>query len=87
MITLLVKQGKEIQEPYKIMERIEEFYSELYDSDEASCHNNTHIPRISTTNNGMGNGSCAEENEQKKREKIKLALKHWRQEMKPLRNN
>ena len=33
MITLLDKQGKEIQEQYKIMERIEEFYSELYDSD------------------------------------------------------
>ena len=28
MITLLDKQGKEIQEQYKIMERIEEFYSE-----------------------------------------------------------
>ena len=35
MITLLDKQGKEIQEQGKIMERIEEFYSELYDSDQA----------------------------------------------------
>ncbi len=35
MITLLDKQGKEIQEQVKIMERIEEFYSELYDSDQA----------------------------------------------------
>ena len=35
MITLLDKQGKEIQEKYNIMERIQEFYSELYDSDEA----------------------------------------------------
>ena len=35
MITLLDKQGKEIQEKYTIMERIQEFYSELYDSDEA----------------------------------------------------
>ena len=34
MITLLDKQGKEIQEQDKIMERIEEFYSELYDSDQ-----------------------------------------------------
>ena len=34
-ITLLDKQGKEIQEQDKIMERIEEFYSELYDSDQA----------------------------------------------------
>ena len=35
MITQLDKQGKEIQEQDKIMERIEEFYSELYDSDQA----------------------------------------------------
>ena len=35
MITLLDKQGKEIQEQDKIMERIEAFYSELYDSDQA----------------------------------------------------
>ena len=34
MITLLDKQGKEIQEQYMIMERIEEFSSELYDSDQ-----------------------------------------------------
>ena len=35
MITLLDKQCKEIQEQDKIMKRIEEFYSELYDSDQA----------------------------------------------------
>ncbi len=35
MITLLDKQGREIQEQDKIMERIEEFYSELFDSDHA----------------------------------------------------
>ena len=35
MITLLDKQGKYIQEQYKIMARIVEFYSELYDSDQA----------------------------------------------------
>ena len=36
MITLLDKQGKEIQEHDKmIMERIDEFYSELYNSDQA----------------------------------------------------
>ena len=35
MITLLDKQVKEIQEQEKIMESIEEFYSELYDSDQA----------------------------------------------------
>ena len=35
MITLLDKHGKEIQEQDKTMERIEEFYSEFYDSDQA----------------------------------------------------
>ena len=35
MITLLDKQGKDIQEQDKILERMEEFYSELYDSDQA----------------------------------------------------
>ena len=35
MITLLDKQGREIQEQDKIMERMEEFYSELFDSDQA----------------------------------------------------
>ena len=35
MITLLDKQGKAIQEQDKIMERIEQFYLELYDSDQA----------------------------------------------------
>ena len=34
MITLLDKQGKEIQEQDKIMEQLEELYSELYDSDQ-----------------------------------------------------
>ena len=60
MITLLDKHGKEIQKQDKIMERIEEFYSELYDSDQAVT---IQTPRRSTTNNGMGSGSCAEENE------------------------
>ena len=35
LITLLDKQVKEVQEQDKIMERIEEFYSELYDSNQA----------------------------------------------------
>ena len=35
MITLLDKHGKEIQEQDNIMERIESFYSEWYDNDEA----------------------------------------------------
>ena len=34
MTTLLDKQGKGIQEQDRIMERIEEFYSELYDIDQ-----------------------------------------------------
>ena len=35
MIPLSDKEGKEIQEQDKIMEGIEAFYSELYDSDQA----------------------------------------------------
>ena len=35
MVTVLDKQGKQVQEQDKIMERIEEFYSELYESDQA----------------------------------------------------
>ena len=35
MITLVDKQCREIQEQDKIMERIEEFYSELFDIDQA----------------------------------------------------
>ena len=58
MIIFLDKQGKEIQEQDEIMARIEEFYPELYDSDEA-----VNRPRKSTTNNGMGSRSCVEENE------------------------
>ena len=36
MITLLDKHGKLIQEQDKIMARIEEYYSELYESDQAA---------------------------------------------------
>ena len=35
MITLLDKQGKAVQEQDKIMERIEEGYTDLYDSNQA----------------------------------------------------
>ena len=35
MIILLDKQFKEIQEQYKIMERIEQLHSELHDTDQA----------------------------------------------------
>ena len=46
MITPLYKQGKEIQEQDKIMERIEEFYSELYDSDQAIQTDPKEVPPI-----------------------------------------
>ena len=42
MIILLDKQGNEILEQDKIMERIEEFNSELYDSDQTE---KTHTPK------------------------------------------
>ena len=63
MITLLDKHGKEIQEQDKIMERMKEFYSELYDSDQAVTIQTDPEEVGPTTNNGMGSGSCAEENE------------------------
>ena len=34
LITILVNEGREIQDQDKILERIEEFYTELYDSDQ-----------------------------------------------------
>ena len=77
MITLLDKHGKEIQEQDKIMERIEEFYSELYDSDQAVTIQTDpeEVPPMMAWKLG------------KKLENIKVSLKHWKQEMKPLRNN
>ena len=66
------------------MERIAEFYSALYDSDQAVTiqTDREEVPSImalevETAPRKMG----------KKREKIKLTLKHWKQEMKSLRNN
>ena len=50
------------------MERIEEFYLELYDSDQAVT---IHTDLDSTTSNGMGNGSRAEENEKWERSRKK----------------
>ena len=61
MITLLDKHGKEFQEQDKIMERLEEFYSELYDIGQAVTIQT--YPEEVPPNNGMGRGSCAEENE------------------------
>ena len=63
MITLLDKQGKEIQEQDKIMARIEEFYLELYDSDQAVTIQTDPEEVPLNSNNGMGSGSCTEENE------------------------
>ena len=75
MITLVDKHGKEIQEQYKIMERIEEFYSELYDSDQAVTLQTypEEVPPIMAWEvedalRKMKNGQ--------KLEKIKLTLKH-----------
>ena len=36
LITVIDKQGREIYVQDKIIERIEEFYSELYDSDQST---------------------------------------------------
>ena len=75
MITLVDKHGKEIQEQYKIMERIKEFYSELYDSDQAVTLQTypEEVPPIMAWEvedalRKMKNGQ--------KLEKIKLTLKH-----------
>ena len=75
MITLLDKQGREIQEQDKIMERIEEFYSELFDSDQAVTIQTDpkEVPpimawEVEAALRKMKNG--------KEAEKIKLTLKH-----------
>ena len=60
MITLLDKQGREIQEQDKIMERIDEFYSELYDSSYQAVTIQTDPEEVLVTNNGMGSVSHAE---------------------------
>ena len=73
MITLLDKQSKYIQEQDKIMERIEEFYSELYDSDQAVTIQTDpkEVPPIMAWE-----VEAALRKMGKKREKIKLTLKH-----------
>ena len=75
MITLLGKHGKEIQEQDKIMARIEEYYSELYDSDQAVTIRTypKDVPpimawEVEAALRKMTNG--------KEAEKIKLTLKH-----------
>ena len=61
MITLLDKQGREIQEQDNITERIQEFYSELYDSDVAVTIQT--YPEEVLPIMARGSGSCDEENE------------------------
>ena len=75
MITLLDKQGKEIQEQDKIMERIEEFYSELYDSDQAVTIQTPpeEVPPIMAWE---VEAALRKMKMGKKREKIKLTLKY-----------
>ena len=73
MITLLDKNGKEIQAQDKIMERIEEFYSQLYDSDQAVTIQTDpeEVPPIMAWE-----VEAALRKMRKKLEKIKLTLKH-----------
>ena len=75
MITLLDKQGKEIQEQDKIMERIEEFYSELYDSNQAVTIQTDpkEVPPITAWE---VEAALRKMKKGKKREKIKTTLKH-----------
>ena len=76
MITLLDKQGKEIQEQDKIMERIEEFYSELYDSEQAVTIQTDpeEVPPIMAWEVEAALRKMIKMGKQ--REKIKLTLKH-----------
>ena len=75
IITLLEKQGKEIQEQYNIMERIECIYSELYNSDHAVTIQTDHeeVPPIMAWE---VEAALRKLKMGKKREKIKLTLKH-----------
>ena len=75
MITLLDKQGKEIQEQDRIMAQIEEFYSELYDSDQAVTIQTDpkEVPPIMAWE---VEAALRKIKMGKKREKIKSTLKH-----------
>ena len=75
MITLLDKQGREIQEQDKIMERIEEFYSELFDSDQAVTIQTDpkEVPPIMAWE---VEAALRKMKNVKEREKIKLTLTH-----------
>ena len=70
LITLLDKDGREIEDQDKIMTRIEEFYSELYDSDETTTVNTNpkDVPTITAWEveaalREMKNGKAAGEDE------------------------
>ena len=73
IITLLGKQVKDIQEQDKIMEQIEEEYSELYDSDQAVTIQTypEEVPQITSWEVGAALGECKIG---KKRRNIKLTL-------------
>ena len=75
MITLLDKQGKEIQEQDKIMERIQEFYSELYDSDQAVTIQ-TDPKEVRPITAWEVEAALRKMKMGKKRENIKSTLKH-----------
>ena len=75
MITLLDKQGKDIQEQDKILERIEEFYSELYDSDLAVTIQ-TDPEEVSPIMAWEVKAALRKKKMGKKPERIKLTLKH-----------
>ena len=76
MITLLDKQGKEIQEQDKIMERLEEFYSELYDTDQTVTIQ-TYLEEVpSIMAREKVEDALIKMKNWKKRENIKLTLKH-----------
>ena len=75
MITLVDKHGKEIQEQDKIMERIEEFYSELYDSDQAVTIQ-TYPEEVPPIMAWEVEAALKKMKMGKKLEKIKLTLKH-----------
>ena len=55
LITFLDKQGREIHDQDKIIERIEEFYTELYDSEQSTIIHTD--PKRGTKVNIMGGGS------------------------------
>jgi len=58
LITILQKQGREIHDQDKIIERIEEFYTELYDSEQSTATGNDHIDMYALVCVGMYKYAC-----------------------------